>query len=700
MVSSEGGWPKTAGLIISIVIVALLIRTGSMTGWMIYFGAVIAGVAILAVITLFDRSSLGMKGLALIMLIMVTALGIFMLRGSMSVPGMGHLPGVIPRGGFVGRILDRILDAFGTGLWWLLWVIFFPGMLLYVVVFGQSGIDRDFMAVPELLLIVGVTWLFWFWLVPRVLFRIGLWNPFRRGRVRARRPSFARMATRIGEWSERSRFGLGPTGGWAGLLEILSLGYRDGDVFLGRPKGYLRPVGIPTEKHMVTISQTGAGKSTAGLIPNLCLHKGAALVIDPKGELATVTRKRRGAGDRSEGVRGLGQDVHVVDPFGIVKGALTAVYNPFDELARMGKDDPRNAVAYAEKMSIALVSKLSEKDAYWDRASKTLVWGLIVMVYYMEPKENWDLGHVYDFLMVGDVETYEALVEAREISPKKNTPFGVLFKRMKDCRGEGYLGDFVAKCAWSVEEMAGNQMGSVLTNAQEHLSFLGIPHLREATAGQSSFLLSDLLTKKMTVYVCLPLNEMIGKGALWMRMFVLMFIDMVLRPGPVPEPPILLAIDEFPNLGYLEGIELVAPTLRSRGVRFWTVAQDIEQLEKVYPSAWGGFLGGAEAVQCMGITHRDTVKYISEALSAHVVMEWQDGYGGKGRSAPVVHPVLDPSQVSRILAKGLNNQIIIRGDRRPLLIKSCPYFEYMPWFYYSRDPHFGEAWRRAFWRRL
>ena len=55
MVSSEGGWPKTAGLIISIVIVALLIRTGSMTGWMIYFGAVIAGVAILAVITLFDR---------------------------------------------------------------------------------------------------------------------------------------------------------------------------------------------------------------------------------------------------------------------------------------------------------------------------------------------------------------------------------------------------------------------------------------------------------------------------------------------------------------------------------------------------------------------------------------------------------------------------------------------------------------------
>ena len=697
MGSGEGGWHKPAAFITTIGIVYLLIRTRSITGVMIYFGAVIVGVAIIAVITLFDRSSLGMKAASLIMLIMASVLGIVILRG-LSIPGVGRGPVLVPPGGF----LDRIVGWFGTGVWWVLWVVFFPGMFLYVVVFGQSGIDRDFMAVPELLFIVGVTWLFWFWCLPRVLVMIGLWDPFRRGRVRARRPGFARIVTRIGEWSERSKFGHGPTGGWAGLLETLSLGYREGDVFLGRPRGYLRPIGLQTpQRHMVTISQTGAGKSTAGLIPNLCLHKGAALVIDPKGELATVTRKRRGAGDRSEGVKGLGQDVHVVDPFGIVKGAMTAIYNPFDELARMGKDDPRNAVAYAEKMTNALVSKLSEKEAYWDRASKTLVMGLIVMVYYTEPKENWDLGHVYDFLMMGDVGTYEALVADGTIRPGATSPHGLMFDRMKECRGERYLGDFVSGCAWSVEQMAGNQMNSVLTNAQEHLSFLGIPHLREATSGSSSFLLSDLLSKKMTVYVCLPLNEMIGKGALWMRMFVLMFIDMVLRPGqgPIPEPPILLAIDEFPNLGHLDGIEFVAPTLRSQGVRFWSVAQDIEQLEKVYPSAWGGFLGGAEAVQCMGITHRDTVDYISKALSAHVVMEWQDGYGGKGRSAPVVHPVLDPSQVSRILAKGLNQQIVLRFDRRPLLIKSCPYFEYMPWFYYSRDPHYREAWRGAFWRR-
>src|ERR1035438_553390 len=83
----------------------------------------------------------------------------------------------------------------------------------------------------------------------------------------------------------------------------------------------LRPIGIQTEKHMVTIAGTGSGKSTAALIPNLCIHQGSALIIDPKGELAAITARRRGNG--GGGVRGMGQDVFVLDPFHIVPGFAT-----------------------------------------------------------------------------------------------------------------------------------------------------------------------------------------------------------------------------------------------------------------------------------------------------------------------------------------------------------------------------------------
>ena len=139
--------------------------------------------------------------------------------------------------------------------------------------------------------------------------------------------------------------------------------------------------------------------------------------------------------------------------------------------------------------------------------------------------------------------------------------------------------------------------------------------------------------------------------------------------------------------------------MRSYGVRFWAVAQDIEQLQKVYPLSWGGFLGGAEAIQCMGVTHLQTVKLLSEMLSSHVVMEEQEGYGpGKTRKVGVVHPLLDPNQISRLLAKGVNNQIVLRAGRKPMRLKICAYYDYMPWWYYSPDPRYKEKARRRFWR--
>src|ERR1019366_9288167 len=60
--------------------------------------------------------------------------------------------------------------------------------------------------------------------------------------------------------------------------------------------------------------------------------------------------------------------------------------------------------------------------------------------------------------------------------------------------------------------------------------------------------------------------------------------------------------------------------------------------------------------------------------------------------------LLDPDQVSQILYKARKNQIIWRGDRRPMMLKVTPYFEYMPWWYYSADTRYPEKWNRQIWR--
>jgi hypothetical protein len=160
---------------------------------------------------------------------------------------------------------------------------------------------------------------------------------------------------------------------------------------------------------------------------------------------------------------------------------------------------------------------------------------------------------------------------------------------------------------------------------------------------------------------------------------------------------VLLAIDEFPNLGKLDGVELVAPTLRSYGARFWAIGQDIEQFQAVYPESWGGFIGGAEAVQFMGIKHAGTVDMIVKLLGQHVVTQ-SSIQGGRTTRFGVEKPLLDADQVRRILSPKRKNQIVWRGDARPMLLKIAPYYEYMPSRYYDRDPRYPERLRHRIWR--
>jgi type IV secretion system protein VirD4 len=543
-----------------------------------------------------------------------------------------------------------------------------------------------------------LSWVIWSTAVSRSLRFVGLFDPFWRSSSVGRRWVLQGFI-RLQEWWEALRkFGRGPTSGWAGFLEVLSERFVEGDIFLGRPKllvgGMLRPVGIPTEKHVVTIGSPGSGKSTAALVPNLCIHRGSLLCVDPKGELAAVTAARRGQG---KGVSGLGQSVYVLDPFGIVPGFQTAAYNVFDEVSRVAGYDADRAVSYAGKIAEALV-KGESRDVYWDNAAKTFLRGLVLFILVHDPPEKRSLVRLRQLLMEGDLDGYAEAVEAGaiEASDPDMTPFDVLLQEMKAAR-KGPYGEVISAAASSLLMMGDNQRGGVLTTAQEHTAFLDVPEIQKVSK-RSDFLLEDLKRGTISVYLCLPINMVSGKEGRWLRMFVLLLVDMMMRVQEAPKPPILLAIDEFPSLGRLDGIEVVGPVLRSYGVRLWVLGQDIEQFEKVYPGIWGGFFGNAEAVQFMGVTHPATVAYIVERLGTHAVSESVRGFGGQAEKREKVVPLLDADQVGRLLSKERKNQIVWRGSKRPMLLKTAPYFDYLPSWYYSADRRFRESFRRRVWR--
>ena len=64
-----------------------------------------------------------------------------------------------------------------------------------------------------------------------------------------------------------------------------------GGLFLGYRSG--RTIGWKDDRHALTVAGTRAGKGTSLIVPNLLLYPGSVLAIDPKGELARITGRRR-----------------------------------------------------------------------------------------------------------------------------------------------------------------------------------------------------------------------------------------------------------------------------------------------------------------------------------------------------------------------------------------------------------------------
>src|ERR1017187_10149915 len=108
MGSGDGGWEKTAGWIAAIAIIVLMVKTGAGAGaFMLLFGTAFAIGAIVAVVALFGRTDVRMKGIAAISLVIIGISALLMLRGTMLLPGGGHTPALIPPGGIADRSAEH-----------------------------------------------------------------------------------------------------------------------------------------------------------------------------------------------------------------------------------------------------------------------------------------------------------------------------------------------------------------------------------------------------------------------------------------------------------------------------------------------------------------------------------------------------------------------------------------------------------------
>lgn len=399
------------------------------------------------------------------------------------------------------------------------------------------------------------------------------------------------------------------------------------------------PLGFDDDRHFVTIAGARSGKGRSSIIPNLCLYPGSVVVLDPKGENASLTAARRGQGDAWTET-GLGQGVYVLDPFGVadVPEELRASLNPLALL------DPASPLVVDDAALLAegLIVPGEREDAHWTDTARNIVKG--VVLHLISTRKDATLFDLRTALTVGDKPGFAAALAERKAAEKalEDDPDleddldarGLLPKTVRDgfafllwsmARNPAFDG-VVMGSAESILGTGENERGSTLSTARRNTAFLDTlgPLFKETLGGQVRPFNPDLLKTApagVSVYLCLP-SERMGTHGRWLRLMIGVFLERMQRnlTPPAAGAPVLFLLEEFFALGPMSAIEKAAGYAAGFGVKLWAVLQDLQQLMSLYPTSWQTFLANAGAVQVFGASDQATLEYVSKALGEFEAM--------------------------------------------------------------------------------
>ncbi|PTX58574.1 type IV secretory pathway TraG/TraD family ATPase VirD4 [Kordia periserrulae] len=449
---------------------------------------------------------------------------------------------------------------------------------------------------------------------------------------------FSRNFEKIIRVVDQSRFGLGGSARFAGLIEEWSSLYKNQKYSLFLGKSLYNPfliIGSEDPRHMLTIAGTRGGKGTTAIIPNLLLWEGSALVIDPKGTNAAVTARRR---------EEMGQDVYLVDPFNIVNKDKTDAFNPLAFL------DP-NAPDIREKINLiaeALVVPDPEpKEKHWDDGARTIIAGLIGHIISSDKFKDPKLSTIRELLSLAPDDQKELWID------------------MMMNEGAGRLP--IDTAARVLRGISTSEMSSILSNADKHTEWLSSPVIQKAL-NESTFDFKELKENPTTIYLILP-PELLETH----NRFIRLFINLVLAQisiGGKSKTPILMIMDEFTSLGRMKEVEKAFGLLASYNLVMWPFIQDLGTLKDIYKGNTNTFINNSRAVQVFAVSHGETTKFISEKLGDRRLKSY--ARGSKGNDAARLRT---ESEVALDISAESNRQYILRAGKPPLLLEKVPYYK-------------------------
>ena len=479
------------------------------------------------------------------------------------------------------------------------------------------------------------------------------------------------------------------TGWWPSSAELAAKldTWQPGHFLIGRDETG-RYYGHRDDRHILTVAGTRAGKGVSLIVPNILYFPGSCILIDPKGELATLTASRRSAQGSTwaqpmDPGRG---HVFVLDPFERVSGPAVRFRSSFNPLADLDPNTERG-IELSWQIADALVKQSDGDGAFWTQSARSFLRGLILYIASSEPPAS------------------KNLIRLRELVTQDTTEFNAMLARMHKAGG------IVRRTADAMNNRPPQERMSVLSTCEVHTSFLEGPSMERVLRG-SDFALEDLKTDRLTVYLCLPATKL-ATHERWLRLMVALAIDAIERTGIMPahKPPVLFCLDEFAALGHMSSIESAAGQIAGFGARLWPIVQDVTQLQRDYKAAWETFMGNAGLLTFFGNTDITTLEHVAKRLGETEVNRpvesrgdnWSEQTGGSrpdwwsaiigtgsgsqsssttragstNSSLQITRAALmNPDEFGRLFSRGANNVLaaISRPDLPPFALSRCAYF--------------------------
>lgn len=447
--------------------------------------------------------------------------------------------------------------------------------------------------------------------------------------------------------------GKGGSAAMAGMFEEWRLMWKRGGLLLGASLyGWCRHlVGMPDDRHALTIAANGAGKGRAAIIPNLLTWPHSAIVIDPKGTNAAVTGGRRGKG-LGRVRKGLGQRVYVVNPFHVNANLpympLPSRFNPLSIL------DPESTSFYEDVDIIADALVITSGNDFFDLSGKGAIRAAIAFSSITHGKKA-TLSHVRLYLsgMMGE-----------------NSP---VLAEMLACGG--IVADAIAQVANAEERVR----SSIIVTALQHTDWLVSEAMQEALS-ESDFSIFDLKEEPTTLYLVIP-PEFIDTHARFLRLFINICIRAASTGGRSPTP-ILFLLDEFYSLGPMTFMSKAIGLLRSYNIKIWPILQNLTQLVELYPKNWETFIANTGFLQIFGINDAFTAEYITKRLGQSILYTTEQG----GVMSKSIVDLRDRVEVTQEASRISGKQIVFREGEDPLVLQRVNYDEVFSKTTFNPDP--------------